>query len=173
MPERIHNMDEPVEVNEHGAAQSALKRVPRLVPAEAILRLAEVVGFGAAKYAENNWRKIPYEDHINHALEHLFLLMNDDKSDDHLGHALCRLAFAVATEKEYSFKEFRPLADKAPKSLTRLMAEASAEYVLETSKVIGKAEALKFAKQHEKKFFKSGSSPLVRKRVVKKGTKRG
>jgi hypothetical protein len=111
MSERVHNMDEPIVVNEKGAAQSLLTRRPRLVPSEALLRLSEVVGIGARKYAENNWRGIPYEDHLEHALEHLMLLMDGDKNDDHLGHALCRLAFAVATEAEYDFKKWRPLKD--------------------------------------------------------------
>ena len=106
-------MAEPGElvVNEAGGAQSALYGAPHLIPAEALLRLNEVVGYGAKKYAANNWRRIPYEEHISHALEHLFLLMNGDQSDDHLGHALCRLAFAVAMESDggYDFKAYRPL----------------------------------------------------------------
>lgn len=98
-------------VNEHGGAQSKLHGSPRLIPPEALLRLNEVVGYGALRYAENNWRRIPFEEHLSHALEHLFLLMNGDASDDHLGHALTRLAFAVAMEppEPFDFKEWRPL----------------------------------------------------------------
>lgn len=101
-------------VNEHGGAQSQLEGAPYLIPAEALLRLSEVVSLGAKRYAQNNWRRIPFEDHISHALEHIFLLMNGDTNDDHLGHALCRLAFAVATEppEGYDFKCWRALPEK-------------------------------------------------------------
>lgn len=105
-------------VNENGGAQSALHGAPHLIPAEALLRLNDVVGVGAQRYAANNWRRIPYEEHISHALEHLFLLMNGTADgEDHLGHALCRLAFAVATEPEkpFDFKEYRPIKTEPPK----------------------------------------------------------
>lgn len=102
-------MTEEIHVNENNSAQSKLPVKPRLVPPEALLRLSEVVGIGAEKYAENNWRGISMEDHVDHALYHVFQLMNGDTSDDHLGHALCRLAFAVGTEKQHDFKLWRPL----------------------------------------------------------------
>jgi hypothetical protein len=95
---RIHNADEETHVNAAGGAQSKLPIRPRLIPPEALIRLGEVVAFGAGKYAENNWRRIPYQDHIDHALYHLFSLLDGDTTDDHLGHALTRLAFAVAME---------------------------------------------------------------------------
>ena len=100
-------------VNAAGGAQSALHGAPHLIPAEALLRLNAVVAFGARKYAANNWRHIPYEEHISHALEHLFLLLDGDESDDHLGHALCRLAFAVATEQPFDFKALPRALDRA------------------------------------------------------------
>lgn len=101
-------------VNEHGAAQSALHGCPKLIPGEALLRLSAVCAEGAGRYAENNWRRIPFEDHLSHALEHLFLYMNGDRDEDHIGHALCRLAFAAATEgpEGHDFKAWRPLPDK-------------------------------------------------------------
>ena len=101
-------------VNAAGGAQSMLHGAPHLIPAEALLRLNQVVGYGARKYAPNNWRKIPYEEHISHALEHLFLLLDGDLNDDHLGHALCRLAFAVATEGPFDFKSGQAGANIPP-----------------------------------------------------------
>lgn len=102
-------------VNEQGGAQSKLHGSPRLIPPEALLRLNAVVGEGAVKYAENNWRRIPFEEHISHALEHLFLYMDGQRDEDHIGHALCRLAFAAATEpaEGFDFKEWRPLKAQA------------------------------------------------------------
>ena len=111
---RNHNMEEETHVNEAGGAQSKLPIRPRLIPPEALIRLGEVVAFGAGKYAENNWRRIPYEDHIDHALYHLFSLIDGDTTDDHLGHALTRLAFAVAMESTmpFDFKQYRDLPKK-------------------------------------------------------------
>jgi dATP/dGTP diphosphohydrolase len=92
-------------VNAQGGAQAKLEGDPKLIPAEALLALSEVVALGAKRYAPNNWRLIPMEDHISHALEHLFLFMDGQTGDeDHLKHALCRLAFAMGTRKEHNFK---------------------------------------------------------------------
>jgi|SRR5271166_1803048 len=93
-------------INKSGGAQTEVDGRYDLVPGSAISRIAEVAGAGARKYAANNWRLIPYEEHINHALMHLAALLEDDTQDDHLGHALCRLAFAVAVETpEHRFKD--------------------------------------------------------------------
>jgi hypothetical protein len=107
--------DAEIVVNEHGGAQSKLNGSPRLIPPEALLSLSYVVGMGAGRYAENNWRRIPMADHVSHALEHLFLHMNGDKDDDHLDHALCRLAMAVAMrDTEFDYKTYRPLPEVEP-----------------------------------------------------------
>ena len=50
---------------------------------------------GAVKYGDNNWRKIPIADHINHALTHQMAYLAGDTSDDHLAHAACRALFAL------------------------------------------------------------------------------
>jgi hypothetical protein len=98
--------DAEITTNEQGGKQSKTVGRFELTPGEAWIRLAQVVEYGAERYAPNNWRLIPYESHINHALQHLAALLADDTSDDHLGHALCRLAFAVAVEKlDYKFTE--------------------------------------------------------------------
>lgn len=105
-------------LNESGGAQSALHGDPKLIPAEALLRLSQVCAEGSTRYAANNWRRIPFEDHLSHALEHLFFAMNGDRSEDHVGHALTRLAFAVAMESPggYDFKAWRPLPNTAARS---------------------------------------------------------
>jgi hypothetical protein len=59
-----------------------------------------VFDYGARKRSANNWRKVDMEDHIDHALQHIFAYLAGDKQDDHLGHAFCRLAMAVETEDE-------------------------------------------------------------------------
>ena len=76
------------------------------VPSEPALRIAEVTAFGKEKYGLNNWRLIPYTDHLDHAITHLWQWQAGDTSDDHLGHALTRLSFSIAMlpEKDWNFK---------------------------------------------------------------------
>lgn len=69
-----------------------------------MIRIAKVLQFGADKYKANNWRLIPQEEHINHALIHLMAALAGDTQDDHIDHALCRLMMAYATEKSDNFE---------------------------------------------------------------------
>ena len=68
-----------------------------------ICKIGKVLKEGAEKYAPNNWRLIPQEEHINHALIHIMALSMGDTQDDHLDHALCRLMMALATNKSKNF----------------------------------------------------------------------
>ena len=55
-------------------------------------RLAEAFGEGALKYGDKNWKLgFPESVFISHAIEHLRLHFELDKSDDHLGHATWNL----------------------------------------------------------------------------------
>lgn len=69
-----------------------------------IIRIAKVLQYGAERYAANNWRLIPQEEHINHALIHIIAHLAGDRQDEHLDHALCRLMMAYATEKSEGFE---------------------------------------------------------------------
>lgn len=69
-----------------------------------MIRIAKVLQFGADKYKANNWRLIPQEEHINHALIHLMAALAGDTQDDHIDHALCRLMMAYATNKSDDFE---------------------------------------------------------------------
>lgn len=68
-----------------------------------ITTIAKVLKYGADRYEPNNWRLIPQEDHINHALIHIMAYLSNDEQDDHLGHALCRLMMAYATAPSEGF----------------------------------------------------------------------
>lgn len=68
-----------------------------------LIRIAKVLQYGADRYEANNWRLIPQESHLNHALIHLVAHLSGDTQDDHLDHALCRLMMAYATEKSEGF----------------------------------------------------------------------
>ena len=68
-----------------------------------VVRIAKVLQYGASRYKANNWRLIPQEEHINHALIHIIAHLAGDRQDDHLDHALCRLMMAYATEPSEKF----------------------------------------------------------------------
>ena len=68
-----------------------------------VTRIAKVLQYGADRYEPNNWRLIPEEEHINHALIHLVAHLMGDTQDEHIDHALCRLMMAKATKKSDKF----------------------------------------------------------------------
>ena len=68
-----------------------------------MIKIATVLQYGASRYAPNNWRLIPQEQHINHALIHILAEIMGDTQDDHLDHALCRLMMAMATSTSPNF----------------------------------------------------------------------
>ncbi len=90
----------PTVTNERGGKQSALPHRFDLIDTKAMFRLAAVLHDGAEKYGENNWRLIDARDHVNHAIAHLYLWLDDNEDDEHLAHALARVHMAVAREIE-------------------------------------------------------------------------
>lgn len=68
-----------------------------------VTRVAKVLQFGADRYEPNNWRLIPEEEHINHALVHIIAHLMGDTQDEHIDHALCRLMMAKATKISEGF----------------------------------------------------------------------
>lgn len=51
-------------------------------------RLAETCAEGAKKYGDNNWQRgIPASVMLNHAIRHIYLWLEGDRSEDHLAHA--------------------------------------------------------------------------------------
>jgi hypothetical protein len=88
--------DAPTIQNERGAKESQTQYRFDLIDARALFRLAHILDYGAKKYGDNNWRGLPLDTNINHALIHIYAHLAGDTQDDHLGHALCRLHFALA-----------------------------------------------------------------------------
>lgn len=93
---------ETVVTNENGGKQHEEKYRCQAIPPEAIIRIGKIrwEGFNIHGYEDKNYKLIPKEEHIGRALLHIARYLNGDRTDDHLGHALCRLAFAVQMEAD-------------------------------------------------------------------------
>ena len=95
--------------NQNGGMQSKTEYAFHLCDPDAMLALAETLQIGASKYARDNWRKIPSEEHFNHLVIHYYAWLKGDKSDNHLSHMFCRAmmlyAVGAAEEQENKTKE--------------------------------------------------------------------
>jgi len=87
------------EVGKEGKQSPTHYRFDLLDP-DAMFVLTEILSTGEKKYGNDNWRKISTPNHINKALIHLFAWLGGNRQDDHLGHAFCRLMFALAVAIE-------------------------------------------------------------------------
>ena len=96
--------DVPTVTNEQGGRQSATPYAFHFLPPHAVFAAAEVAKYGAEKYGETlldrNYKKIATEEHVNHAIQHLFAYLAGDESDDHLSHAILRAMFAYEVDHE-------------------------------------------------------------------------
>ncbi len=78
-----------------------------LVPWAALDEVVRVLGHGARKYGDENWRRVKrLEDRYPAAaLRHLSAYLQGETNDresgmNHLAHAVCSLMFVLATDKE-------------------------------------------------------------------------
>ena len=88
--------------SEQGTKHDTNKPRFDLIPAKAELALAQVLTFGAEKYAPDNWRIVPdaKQRYIAAALRHINAARSGEAMDSesglpHLAHAMCCLAFVV------------------------------------------------------------------------------
>jgi hypothetical protein len=86
--------DTTVVTNEHGGSQSHIEGDWTQLPYAALREMAICMKHGAEKYGVRNYRLIPHDEHLNHALRHLVLYCDQRKKDD-LVSAFTRLAFAL------------------------------------------------------------------------------
>lgn len=96
--EHIVGPNTPITTNEAGGSQSHVPVRFDLIDGKALFEMAAVLHEGAVKYGDNNWRKIPINDHLNHLIMHAYAYLAGDRSDDHLSHIMCRAMFAQAVE---------------------------------------------------------------------------
>jgi hypothetical protein len=78
-----------------------------LLPPQALLQTVNVLTFGAAKYAPDNWRKVDNasERYFNAAQRHLWahksgFMVDEESGYSHLAHALCCIMFMLELELE-------------------------------------------------------------------------
>ena len=92
--------DAPTIENKDGGKQAQCEFDLTLIPPLVLLDVARVLKEGKEKYGLYNYRKIPINDHLNHALIHIIAHNAGDRSEGetgHLVHALCRLFFVCET----------------------------------------------------------------------------
>lgn len=87
--------DTPTVTNDTGAKQSGIPYRCDLLPPVATLSVANVLHGGVDKYGVDNWRGIPVNDHLNHAITHIFAFLAGDKREANLPHAAARVLFAL------------------------------------------------------------------------------
>lgn len=90
-----------MEGDDRTGRQSRLGMDFMAIPAEALASLARVLYEGGKTHQDpdgSNWRKIPVEGHLNHALFHINAWQRGVVGEDHLAHAMCRLVMAYTVE---------------------------------------------------------------------------
>jgi hypothetical protein len=90
--------DAEIETNEYGGKQSRADVHFHTLDAKVMLDLGRLAAYGDNRYGVHNWHRIPPEEHVNHAIVHLFAWLAGDVQDDHLLHAMWRAHAARAQE---------------------------------------------------------------------------
>lgn len=110
--------------NEQGGKQSFLLADFQCIPPVVLRLLAQCLGFGKLKYGFENWKRIPQDDNLSHAMNHINEYRMGDRSEPHLVNAMARLTFALtqAVEKgdqdiTYNHTDMKEVLERGPNSL--------------------------------------------------------
>lgn len=81
------------------------KPQPRLIPARPLMLIADVLTYGAKKYAPDNWIRVPQarERYTDALLRHVYAWLGGERVDEesglhHLAHAGCCILFLLHFE---------------------------------------------------------------------------
>jgi hypothetical protein len=76
-----------------------LKLEADLLPPNALLKVVGVLTTGKEKYPNDKWKTQTIQQHLSHALIHIFRYFQGDKEEPHLSHAATRLLFALEIQQ--------------------------------------------------------------------------
>lgn len=82
----------------NGAKRGAVRERFDLIPPLGLQAVAEAMAKGSARYGDDNWRGLPKEEMVNHAIRHLVLWMAGDRSEPHAAHAAANCLMLVDLE---------------------------------------------------------------------------
>ena len=96
-------------MNKPGMKHDSDKPRMDLIPPQAELLLAQVLTYGAIKYAPNNWRHVENADarYIAATMRHINAHRQGERVDPesglpHLAHAMCSLAFLLELQHDHA-----------------------------------------------------------------------
>lgn len=98
-----------------GIKHDSAKMRMDLIPVSAVEALAEVLTYGASKYADRNWEKgIKWSRVFGATMRHLWAWYRGEAKDpesglNHLAHAMCNIAFLIEYSKRRTEFDDRPL----------------------------------------------------------------
>lgn len=111
------------------------------VPRQAVERWAATYTEGAAKYGAYNWRKgLKIRNLLSHAIGHVYLLADDNRSENHFGHFLWNCGTAIWMARNRPELDDRFGSPLAPKGATLSNKQAEQNLTATMKPLVGKPE---------------------------------